>query len=354
MTSQPRITVIVPARNAMTTLPACVGALRGSSCKPDQIIIFDDGLNSNISDIAKNDTVSVVRNGGVRVGPASARNFAARQANTDILAFVDADVVVEKQALARLVAVLESEPEIAAAFGCYNPAPRSRRLAGLYANLRHHWIHQHGDPEAATFWTGLGVVRADAFWALDGFDERSRIEDVDFGMRLRATGRRIKLVPNAQGAHLKDWRLLELWMTDISSRAYPWSLLIAQGARSNQLNTSLKERFAALLAYGFLISVLACFATYWFAIPAAIFAGLSIYCNRGLFHLIARRGGIRAMLAGIALHWLYYLYASTTFAVVYAVTKMRAVLSRVRRITFKRAAATVAIDRIPREEPPRS
>jgi cellulose synthase/poly-beta-1,6-N-acetylglucosamine synthase-like glycosyltransferase len=59
----------------------------------------------------------------LRVGATRGRNLAARQASADILAFVDADVIVEKEALGRLVGTLDSEPEIAAAFGCYDDAP---------------------------------------------------------------------------------------------------------------------------------------------------------------------------------------------------------------------------------------
>ena len=125
MKSKPRIAVIVPARNAMATLPACVDALMCSFCGADQIIIFDDGLNPGIGEFSKTDPISIVSNDGERVGATRvrnamrARNLAARQASADILAFVDADVVVEKEALGRLVAALESGPEIAAAFGCY-------------------------------------------------------------------------------------------------------------------------------------------------------------------------------------------------------------------------------------------
>jgi GT2 family glycosyltransferase len=354
MKSKPRIAVIVPARNAMATLPACVDALMCSFRRADQIIIFDDGLNPGIGEFCKTDPISIVSNDSVRMGAPRARNQAARQASADILAFVDADVIVEKEALGRLLAALESGPEIAAAFGCYDDAPRARRLAGLYANLRHHWIHRHGDLEASTFWTGLGIVRADAFWALDGFNEASAIEDVDFGIRLHAAGKRIRLVPEAQGKHLKDWRLLQLWKTDIANRAFAWSRLIANGARNDQLNASPKERFSAILAYAVLISLLASFGMLWFGLAAAaIFAGFYIFFNYGLFRLIGERGGARGLFAGITLHWLYHLYASAIFVAVQLMAKMRNVLAAVRRMLVGRVSATLAIDRAPHERPPR-
>jgi glycosyltransferase involved in cell wall biosynthesis len=352
MRSKARIAVIVPARDAMATLPACLDALMNSSCKPDEIIVFDDGLNFNIGKLAKPGLIKIVANDGKRAGPTRGRNLAARQASADIFAFVDADVVVEKEALSRLVATLGSDPEVTAAFGCYDQAPPGARVAGLYVNLRHHWIHSQGELEATTFWTGLGVVRADAFWALEGFNETSRVEDIDFGVRLCAAGKRIRLVPDAQGTHLKDWRLLQLWKTDIAQRAYPWSLLIAHGTSCNQLNASPKERLSALLAYGFLISLIGFFAKFWLGVEAVIFAGLYIFLNRGLFRLIWRRGGVRGLFAGISLHWLYHIYASAIFVSVLAIVKARAALLSVQCMLTRRDAPHTAIARLRRERPP--
>ena len=354
MRSKTRIVAIVPARNATTTLPACLDALMNSSCKPDEIIIFDDGLNPNIGEFAKADLISIVHNDGVQMGVAGARNLAARQASADILAFVDADVIVEKEALGRLVAALGSEIEVAAAFGCYDNAPPGKRLAGLYVNLRHHWIHKQSDPEPATFWAGIGVVHADVFWALGGFDEISKIEDIDFGIRLRAAGKKIRFVPDAQGMHLKDWRLLQLWKTDIVDRAFPWALLIARGAPSTQLNASHKERISAIFAYGLLISLLGSFATFWLRLDAAIFAGLYIFHNRGLFGLIARRGGARGLIVGMALHWFYHIYASAIFVVVQVTAKARAVHSGVWRILARCVAPNAATAGVLREPPTNS
>ena len=42
-------------------------------------------------------------------------------------------------------------------------------------------------------------------------------------MRMVRAGHRIVLVPAAQGTHLKDWSLSQVWRTDILKRALPWS-----------------------------------------------------------------------------------------------------------------------------------
>src|SRR6516165_8779726 len=73
--------------------------------------------------------------------------------------------------------------------------------------------------------------------------------------------------------------------------------------------------------------------TPWFGLAAAaIFAGFYIFFNYGLFRLIGKRGGARALFAGITLHWLYHVYASAIFAAVQLMAKMRNVLAAVRRM----------------------
>jgi hypothetical protein len=117
-------------------------------------------------------------------------------------------------------------------------------------------------------------------------------------------------------------------------------LLIANGARSNQLNASPSERFSAVLAYAVLISLLASFWTPWLGLAAvAIFVGLYIFFNHGLFRLIAQRGRARGLFAGITLHWLYHLYASTIFTAVQATAQMRVALAAVRRILARHVSA---------------
>ena len=149
-----------------------------------------------------------------------------RKATSEILVFVDADVIVHRSAIEDLVSTIVENPTVVAAFGSYDDQPRSRRAAALYANLRHFYIHQNGQRDAQTFWAGLGAIRRNVFHGVGQFDlqiSTPSIEDIDLGVRLIASGYQIRLVPTAQGTHCKDWRLLQLWRTDIFHRAIPWS-----------------------------------------------------------------------------------------------------------------------------------
>ena len=200
-------------------------------------------------------------------------------------------------------------PDIVAAFGSYDDAPRSRRVAALYANLRHHFYHQHSNREATTFWSGFGAIKRQIFLDKKGYDTRfaqPSVEDIEFGVRLRNAGYRIILTPEAQAKHCKDWGLVLLWRTDILMRAVPWSKLIVSGkTRGADLNASIRERiivvFAYLLLLTGLVSVLSPVALWAFFASTAIYAGL----NFKFYKLLARCGGVRLLLGGALLHWLY-------------------------------------------------
>lgn len=109
-----------------------------------------------------------------------------------------------------------------------------------------------------------------------------------------------------------------LWRTDILMRAVPWSKLIVSGkTRGADLNASMRERIIVIFAYLLLltgmVSVLAPVALWAFLASVAIYAGL----NLRFYNLLARCGGVRLLLGGVLLHWLYHLYASAVFVFVY-------------------------------------
>src|SRR5262245_14313695 len=217
-----RISIIVPAYNNPQELRECLSALLASAYTDSEIIVVDDA--------STDDTPAVATRMGVRVfrlernsGPAAARNYGARQAAGDILFFVDADVVVVPGAVSHVVKVLEEHPDFAAMFGSYDAFPRAKGVVSRYRNLLHHFVHQHGNPEASTFWAGCGAIRRSVFEEIGGFDERRfprpSIEDIELGYRLRHAGHRILLDKSLHGKHLKQWTLRSMIRTDITCRA---------------------------------------------------------------------------------------------------------------------------------------
>jgi GT2 family glycosyltransferase len=292
-----RLAVLIPASDDPPTLGSCIAALEAGDRRPDELIVQREPA------------------GG---GPAAARNAAAAASRADVLVFVDSDVEVHPDALARIERCLLDRPELAAVFGAYDDQPAAPGLASRFRNLLHHHVHATSAGEAETFWAGLGAVRRAEFEAVGGFDaarfREPSVEDIDLGIRLRERGTRLLLDPSIRGRHLKAWTPLSIVRTDFWRRGVPWArLLLARRARSSALNLGIRHRASAAAA---VILAIGAVARRPRLVAASLLATLAL--NHRLYALLARRGGVRLLLAGVGLHVLHQLTAVASVPVALA------------------------------------
>lgn len=314
----PTLTVIVPVYNDSANLAVCYRALEASTRRPDQIIVVDDGSTEPLPTPPATLPVQVMRFGAVPQSSAAARNYGLRVAWGDLVVSVDSDVAVHPDALERLERLMQEQPDVAAAFGSYDDAPADPHWVSRFKNLFHHWVHQHGSRNAGTFWTGLGIIRRDVIDQLGGFDTSAdTVRDIELGMRMRREGLRIVLAPEIQGTHLKRWTLARMLRSDILDRAVPWTRMIVRAGRlPADLNLAPDSRWSAALAW---LTLLLLGAALWqpWALAGALGALVCVVAlNRDLYAFMFAHGGFFFGLGTMALHLLYLLYSSATFALV--------------------------------------
>src|SRR5215211_4324457 len=114
--SKPTVAAVVPATDAPPTLDGCIAAIRAASDPPDELIVVTEPSNA---------------------GPAAARNAGARQTTADLLLFVDADVLLHPDAVARVRAAFAHDPGLAGVFGSYDDTPEAPRAVSVFRNLLH-------------------------------------------------------------------------------------------------------------------------------------------------------------------------------------------------------------------------
>jgi len=284
-----RLSAIVPATNDPPTLPACLDAIQASSAPPDELLVV------RVAD---------------RSGPAAARNEGAARATGDVLVFVDADVVVHRDAFQRIRDAFDAEPDLAALFGSYDDAPAGDTAVSAFRNLLHHHVHHEGAGPATTFWGGLGAMRADVFREAGGFDAERftapSVEDIELGMRVTSGGGRIVLDPAVQGTHLKVWTLGQMVHTDLLQRGVPWARLLLEGAgHSGALNLSWRHRLSTLAAVGAALSLV--IGRFRLALGCV---AVLVLLNRSFYGLLLRRRGPVQTLAGVVLHGIHHLTAA--------------------------------------------
>jgi len=289
-----RLTVIVPATNAPPTLERTLAAIHRGICPTDEVLVVHEPAH---------------------IGPAAARNRGVARARGDVMVFVDADVELAPDTLARIRAAFETDPGLGAVFGSYDDRPAAPGIVSAFRNLLHHHVHHASAGPAQTFWAGLGAVRRDAFLAVNGFDAARfagpSMEDIDLGMRLAKTGARIVLDPAIQGTHLKSWTLRGMLRTDFWDRGVPWvRLLCARRTVPTSLNLGWRHRLSALATIGAPTAMVV-----GHLLLATLAVALLIVLNRSFYGLLLRRRGPFGAAAGVALHAVHHLTAAAALVV---------------------------------------
>jgi len=317
------ISVIIPVYNGGPDFKTCLQSIAAADPSPYEIIVVADNCTDDSVHIAENFGVRLIQTDR-SIGSAGARNQGAVIAQGDILLFLDADVAVKTDTIARITSYFHHDTNLAAVFGSYDDAPAQQNFLSQYKNLFHHFIHQTTDAQAVTFWTACGAVRKEVFNQLQGFDEvffrlkgkirSGTIEDVDLGYRLTRAGYRIKLAKEITVKHLKRWNIFSLVYTDIFLRALPWThLILRDGFFPSTLNLNRSNRasivsiFLALIA--FLLGLL---NSTGYAIGTCLIFLVAL-TNLDLYLFFKKHRGWLFTCAVVPWHWLYLFYSGASF-----------------------------------------
>jgi glycosyltransferase involved in cell wall biosynthesis len=187
---EPRISVVIPARNEEALLPAALRSVAAQSIGPGVVeaIVVSNGSSDRTIPVAEAEAASLASGGGPRVevldhvppGVARAKNVGARAARGDVIVFMDADSRMSPGLLAAVARRRAGGERVA-----------SIRIVADGDDLIDHgffWVIENGKRLVRT--------RANMFWVerrlfhdLGGFDERlNHAEDLEFLVRARRAG----------------------------------------------------------------------------------------------------------------------------------------------------------------------
>lgn len=202
--SRPTVSLYIPAYNAAATLEPCLRAVGRQTVQPDEVIVVDDGSADRTPNIAQRSGATLIRHRCNR-GVAAARNTAIRTACSGLIASLDADLVVPRDWLARMVADFDGRRRIVGCCGRViekhtdTVADRWRAVHmklsfGHRRSYNPRWLY-----------CGISLIRRDALLEAGLFDERclTAYEDVDMSNRLRDLGHTLLYDPAVVAEHLK-------------------------------------------------------------------------------------------------------------------------------------------------------
>jgi GT2 family glycosyltransferase len=317
----PAISIVMPVYNAEKTLRECLSRVFASTVRDFEMVIVDDGSTDASASIAATFPVRIVPTAG-RVGPAAARNLGARVAEGQVLFFIDSDVMVRPDTIARLAERFERQEELDGLCGVQAVAMRHRDLVSQYKNLWMRWTYIRCTGDVPLFYTTAAAIRRERFLEAGGFDQgyaTPNVEDTAFGQRLARLGMKVQVAPELEVEHVKHYSLSSLLKTDYM-RAVSLALLklrhpgdLGRNDTSVPVTTMLSVPFTLLATAAVLLGLV-------LGVPAiaatGVVAGAAVVAfNREFLTTIAStEGWIRAG-ASVPLLWLELLVSGAGAAV---------------------------------------
>jgi len=235
MPNLPRLTIVVPTIGHSPVLGDCLKALTTDrEIASEVVVVIDESLDAAELLLGIPDRVIPV---SPEAGFSAACNAAICESETDSVAVVNDDVVVDPGWIEILIATLENDSQVGAVQGVNLQLPQPKKIDGCGIAWNPYWQAiqvDHGSshlPESTTREV-YGVSGTAAMYSRKAlaaasprphemFDPvlHTYYEDVDLAGRLRSVGYRSELVPKAQAQHLggasssrdANWRYRQIY-----------------------------------------------------------------------------------------------------------------------------------------------
>jgi poly-beta-1,6-N-acetyl-D-glucosamine synthase len=271
----PGLTVIIPAYNEADFVGDTVRSLLGQTVVPDEIIVVDDCSDDGTGDVARSFGVSVLRPPRNTGSKAAAQTFALAHVTTTLTMALDADTVLEPDAIERLLPAFE-DSEVAAACGFVLPRrvktlwERGRYVEYLFAFTFFKPVQDYyGKPFISS--GCFSAYRTTALLEVGGWQNRTLAEDMDLTWTFYQSDWKVRFVPEAvcypvepsdagiMRAQLRRWS-----HGFVQNMRLHWRQVLRLDYLRSMLAVAAWDAAVAPLIYFLVIPVLAVFVSPWF------------------------------------------------------------------------------------------
>jgi len=183
---KPKISVIIPAKNSERTIGKCLRSVFDQMYAPLEVMVVDANSTDTTRSIAKKHGATVlIEPYHKKSAPGIGRNYGAKSARGDILAFLDSDCYPEKTWLNQVINIFKN-PKV----GIYSiiVSDGTEKIVSRAFHYLHMEIHYDFAPSRCM------AIRRDVFTQVNGFDETLTTgEDNDLSYRVKQLGYEIKV-----------------------------------------------------------------------------------------------------------------------------------------------------------------
>jgi cellulose synthase/poly-beta-1,6-N-acetylglucosamine synthase-like glycosyltransferase len=181
----PHVSVIVPVLDGESTIADCLDSILATDYPAERrdVLVVDNGSTDGTPDLIRLRPVRYLRE--AKPGVSNARNRGIAESDGEILAFVDADCLVEPQWLTELVRPFE-DPEVGSVAGDLQHAPPTTAAERQAARMLGNWQRFAFTSDPAYPITANAAYRRDVLEEIGPFDPHmTRAQDVELGLRFQ-------------------------------------------------------------------------------------------------------------------------------------------------------------------------
>ncbi len=251
--------VIVPVFNAESTVSECISSLLKQEFSAKfEIIVVDDGSTDKTPErIKKIKGIKIIRQ--KNSGPATARNNGARNARHEIVVFIDADCIAEKNWLEEMVSPFKNK-RVVGVQGAYKTKQKEFIARFVQTEIEYRYKKMKSSKKIDWIGSYSAAYRKEIFLKEQGFSReflKASGEDPDLSYKLSEKGYLLKFNPKAIVYHKHPSSL-----SDYLHRKYVhafWRVLLykkhsAKAAVDSYTPQTLKAQIAFLgLFFAFLV-----------------------------------------------------------------------------------------------------
>jgi glycosyltransferase involved in cell wall biosynthesis len=250
-----RISVIIPNYNGSSTIGKCLEAAFSSEYDNFDIIVTDDCSTDNSAEIIKGfpcKFISLDKHSGA----SKARNAGAKNSSGEVLFFIDADCLLQKNTLASVnKTFLAGEDSIIG--GTYTVIPYDNSFFSAFQSIFINYSETKKEPPDYMPAHAM-VISSEIFMKSKGFQENFLpiLEDVEFSHRLRKMGYKLTMNSEILVQHIFNFTLIKSMKNAFRKSLY-WTIYSLKNkdllADSGTASTELKFNVASFFFSIFLL-----------------------------------------------------------------------------------------------------
>jgi len=303
-----RISVIIPNYNGGSTIGRCLESAFSSEYDNFEVIVADDRSTDNSEKIIKKfpcRLISLEKHSGA----SKARNTGAENSAGEILFFIDADCLIQKDTLTKVSREFSNIDKTIIG-GTYSAIPYDKDFFSAFQSVFINYSEtKKKEPDYIA--THAMVIDARVFKTTGGFAESFLpiLEDVEYSHRLRKMGYKLIMNPEILVQHMfnfnfiksiknafrksKYWTMYSLWNKD---------LLSDSGTASHEL----KINVAAFIVNVLLITSFLYASNILFLVPVLPVYAVNLAASRGLIKAFYRAKGLSFAIIAALYYTLIY------------------------------------------------